>query len=111
MLPRQVAVKLQNGQPVEPEFYDHATIYFSDIVSFTALSSQSSPLEVVTFLNELYTMFDNIIEHFDCYKVETIGTSVQKKLGPQSSAPPAYFCWKVLQPKAAKPSNKSMPAS
>ncbi|VDD85621.1 unnamed protein product [Enterobius vermicularis] len=73
LLPPRIAASLKNGEHIEPEFYESATLMLSDLVSFTKIASRCTPLQVVTLLDGLYAALDAVIKKYDIYKVETIG--------------------------------------
>ncbi|KAI6244144.1 Guanylate cyclase [Aphelenchoides fujianensis] len=80
MLPPSVAEDLKVGKPVVPQLYQNATVLFSDIRGFTRISSTSTPLQIVTFLNDLFSGFDAIISKNDAYKVGVV-SGVPKENG------------------------------
>ncbi|KAI6240322.1 Guanylate cyclase [Aphelenchoides fujianensis] len=75
MMPKVAADLLKLGQVVPPEVFGEATVFFSDIVSFAFVLAPIQLLRfpIINFLNDVYTLTDNVLEKHDTYKVETIG--------------------------------------
>uniref|UniRef100_A0A8C6U0S1 guanylate cyclase n=1 Tax=Neogobius melanostomus TaxID=47308 RepID=A0A8C6U0S1_9GOBI len=73
IFPGNVAQKLWQGHHVPARKFDDVTMLFSDIVGFTAVCAQCTPMQVISMLNELYTRFDYQCGILDVYKIETIG--------------------------------------
>ncbi|KAM4700968.1 guanylate cyclase soluble subunit alpha-2 [Discoglossus pictus] len=73
IFPSNIAQQLWEGKSVQARKFDDVTMLFSDIVGFTAVCAQCTPMQVISMLNELYTRFDYQCGFLDIYKVETIG--------------------------------------
>uniref|UniRef100_A0AC35TKS6 Guanylate cyclase n=1 Tax=Rhabditophanes sp. KR3021 TaxID=114890 RepID=A0AC35TKS6_9BILA len=73
MLPPEVATLLKNGKTFEPRIFKSTSLVFTDICSFTKICAQSSPIQIVTFLNNLFTGYDTIVDKYDAYKISTVG--------------------------------------
>jgi len=73
LLPSHVISKVQEGVSPIAEHHQSVTIIFTDIKGFTAYSSGLSPVELMAFLNSMYSAFDEVILNWGLYKVEIIG--------------------------------------
>lgn len=51
--------------------FESVTILFSDVVTFTEICSRITPMEVVSMLNAMYSLFDNLTEKHEVYKVSS----------------------------------------
>jgi class 3 adenylate cyclase len=73
ILPEAIADRLRQGEPLIADRFDDVTLMFADIVDFTRLSSTLSPGELVGVLNDVFTVFDGLVERYGLEKVKTIG--------------------------------------
>lgn len=73
VLPSKIANDLKKTGKTEPENFENVTVYFSDIVGFTKISSTLEPKFLIDELNDLFTHFDNIMEKHSCERIKTIG--------------------------------------
>ena len=73
VLPRPIADRLKHTKGIIADRFDDVTVLFADIVGFTKLASQISPVELVTLLNEIFSAFDRLSERLGLEKIKTIG--------------------------------------
>jgi len=53
--------------------YENISVLFSDIVSFTVISSSLLPRQVVFMLNEQFLAYDRIVKRYGLEKIKTVG--------------------------------------
>jgi adenylate cyclase len=74
ILPPSIATRLKNpATTIIADKYDDASVLFADIAGYTERASDSTPTDLVDFLNRLYTEFDRLTEKHGLEKVKTSG--------------------------------------
>ncbi len=73
ILPVAIAERLKQDEQAIADGFEEVTVLFCDIVGFTPLSSQISPVELVAFLNRVFSVFDQLCERHQLEKIKTIG--------------------------------------
>jgi len=81
ILPRPIAQRLKEHPGSIADKFDHCTILFADIVSFTQLSETISPEALVELLNRLFLGFDILADKYGVEKIKTIGDAYMAATG------------------------------
>lgn len=87
VLPKEIAPILKaNGQTIA-DYYESASVLFADIVGSTPLFSDMEPAEAVDWLNEIFSMFDELVDKYQLEKIRTIGDNYMVASGVPNSRP------------------------
>ena len=81
ILPEEIAARLREERSTIAEAADHVTVLFADIVDFTPFAETLSPHELVTLLDGLFTLFDDLCGQHGVEKIKTIGDAYMAVAG------------------------------
>jgi adenylate cyclase len=76
ILPATIAERLKDpSRTIIADKYDDASILFADIAGYTKRASDTTPTDLVRFLDRLYTDLDLLVDEHGLEKVKTSGDS------------------------------------
>ena len=75
ILPRSIADRLKEGETLIADDFENATVLFADLRGFTSISSKISAQELVLMLNNIFSIFDELLIKHSLEKIKTIGDS------------------------------------
>ncbi len=86
-LPAKVVADLRDKGISEPRKFSDVTVFFSDIVGFTEISSGLEPGKLIVELNRMYSEFDDIMQKNGCERIKTIGDAYMAVCGMPEAEP------------------------
>jgi class 3 adenylate cyclase len=75
ILPSETAAELKSRGHVKAKKFDSVSVLFTDFLSFTHVSEDLSPEELVRSVDFYYSKFDEITSKFGLEKIKTLGDS------------------------------------
>lgn len=87
VLPAEVAAELKQHGSTTARHYDNISVLFADIVGFTPLSAEMDPDQMVNQLNDVFSHFDGLAEHYGAEKIRTIGDNYMVAAGVPTPTP------------------------
>jgi guanylate cyclase len=85
-IPISIAARLKRGEHIA-EAYPNTTVVFADLVGFTPWAGRTEPSQVVHFLDDLFSRFDELATEAGVEKIKTIGDSYMAVAGAPEPRP------------------------
>ncbi len=73
ILPKSIIKRVLNNEPNIADFIPCANVMFADITNFTTISNKIGVSKTVQFLNDIFTVFDEISNKYQIKKIKIIG--------------------------------------
>ncbi len=73
IMPASIAERLKSGESNIADRFDNVSVLFADISGFTQYSSNISPKVIVEKLNDIFSVFDDLVDKYNVEKIKTIG--------------------------------------
>jgi guanylate cyclase len=97
-IPPSIAARLRRGEERIAEAYPETTVLFADLVGFTPWVRETDPARVVSFLDALFTRFDELAIEAGVEKIKTVGDEYMAVAGaPQPRADHAFATVRLAQ--------------
>ena len=87
VLPEPIAARLKRGQEPIADHYDDISVLFADLAGFTVRSAHETPAATVAVLNEVFSVFDDLVRRYGLEKIRTIGDSYMVAAGAPVALP------------------------
>jgi adenylate cyclase len=81
IMPRSVYDELLDSGTTTPRSYSSASVLMLDFVGFTEMAISRDPSALIAELNDIFSSFDRIVEHFRCERIKTIGDAYMAVAG------------------------------
>jgi len=80
-IPASIAARLKRGEQRIAETYPSTTVVFADLAGFTPWAQRTDPGQVVSFLDGLFTRFDELAAESGVEKIKTVGDAYMAVAG------------------------------
>jgi adenylate cyclase len=81
ILPDVIVERLKEDDQAIADGFSEVTVLFADIVGFTRLAADRTPIDIVALLNEIFSRFDHLVEEHGLEKIKTIGDAYMAASG------------------------------